>query len=671
MRRNKVLIDQILHGYERGHKELASSIDLDSQSRSVMLVMSDSMAALEMKEGQSYLASYPLRSAAKHVLARTWSAGRGYRPGSVWTHSIILDYQALALISDLMALKDIFRHPEDGADHDFISPILFFSETTEKIDIEEDFRAMSALTQIYGESSHSNIVLPYSVGEKNELLALALWRQMWPGLRREFAFVTCPLDTPIGVDAACSLRFSKRESDFSNSENMVVKDGHLVLLQDLPYSGATSLRAFLGRYVIESKYPKKLAPTLAQLQSEIIEAPMGVRLEQVRKIAHDAHLSRLMRDAFMAELKAAQSAKNFIDIVCIFRDELIDIGAGSVLPSNICFSEEDLRNVISSTKNCVEGSVGHRVLIELVANAELESLVAIADYGNRLVIMQSRPELVLVKSFWPVSDEGRAKLLEELANKVEVDAEELFYVFGLDIGLRTTIAIQYISRELPLLGVLTLLGGGGKEVKRYLAAWVVGVPEFLSGISESGSALTLTVVDQLARAQIDSGRNIEHPATWSYLLFSSVFSEVSSTLSSAIVIVGFVVGMIGGEHSDLLLLRFYDPLQSIIKKYVSSQDENYLRARLPHYQGSRALDTLVTKNVLMAFSPSLFFDPQVFYVSQVSDYLTEIAREVEARYGLDALEKALNSGTLEGKVRGVVERYIKNAIDKKKSWTWW
>lgn len=671
MRRDSVVIDQVLHGYDRGHKELASSLDLDSQSRSVMLVMSDSMAALEMKEGQSYLVSYPLRSAAKHVLARTWSAGRGYRPGSVWTHSIILDYQALTLISDLMALRDLFRHPEDGVDHDFVSPILFHSETTKEVDIEDDLRAMSALTQIYGESSHSNIVLPYTAGENNELLALALWRQMWPGLRREFTFVTCPLDSPIGVDAACSLRFSKRESDFSKIENVVVEDGHLVLLKDLPYPGTTNLRAFLGRYVIESKYAKRLAPTLAHLQSEIKEAPIGLRLERVCKLARDAHLSRLMRDAFMAELKAAKDAKDLIDIVYIFRDEFIEVGGAGILPPEMSFAEEDFRLAFFSIMNSLEGSIGGIVFCELVAIASLESLVAIADDGNRLAIIQLRPELVLIQGFWPVSDEGRAKLIGELENKVEVGAEELFEVFGLDVGLRTTIAIQLVSREFPLFGVMRLLAGGGEEVKKYLARWVITVPGFLSRISESSSALTSAVVDQLARAQIDSGKNIDSSAIWSFLLFGSVFSDVNSKLSSAVVIVGFVVGMSGGEHFDLLLWKFYDPLQQLIKKHISSQDESYLRARLSYYPGGRVLHSLVAKNALMALSPSLYFDPRVFDISQVPENLAEIAGEVESRYGLDALEKALNSGGITDRARGAVDLYIKNAMHKKKSWTWW
>ncbi|MNP77287.1 hypothetical protein D3C76_1746870 [compost metagenome] len=55
----------------------------------------------------------------------------------------------------------------------------------------------------------------------------------------------------------------------------------------------------------------------------------------------------------------------------------------------------------------------------------------------------------------------------------------------------------------------------------------------------------------------------------------------------------------------------------------------------------------------------------------MSEHLTEIAREVEARYGLDALEKAINSGAIDEKVRGVVELYIKNSINRKKLWTWW
>src|SRR5271155_660887 len=100
-----VRIDQAFHGYDRGHRELATSIALDDRSRATMLVLSDLLASTDLQKGISYLTSYPLKSASRHVLARTWAAGHGYRPGSVWTHSLILDYQALALVTDLIALR--------------------------------------------------------------------------------------------------------------------------------------------------------------------------------------------------------------------------------------------------------------------------------------------------------------------------------------------------------------------------------------------------------------------------------------------------------------------------------------------------------------------------------------------------------------------------------------
>ncbi|WP_034881974.1 GAP1-N1 domain-containing protein, partial [Gluconobacter thailandicus] len=94
-------VDQIVHGYARGHKELARSLDLDDHSRATMVVMSDLLIDRVLQEDVSYLACYPLPSAARHVLARTWSAGPDYRPGSVWTHSLLLDYATLAQIHDL------------------------------------------------------------------------------------------------------------------------------------------------------------------------------------------------------------------------------------------------------------------------------------------------------------------------------------------------------------------------------------------------------------------------------------------------------------------------------------------------------------------------------------------------------------------------------------------
>ena len=109
-------IDQVVHGYARGHRELARSVELDERSRATMMVMSDLLVGRLMSDQSSYLVCYPLPAAARHVLARTWPAGPAYRPGSVWTHSLLIDYPTLAQLHDLAALTALLTPPLGEAD---------------------------------------------------------------------------------------------------------------------------------------------------------------------------------------------------------------------------------------------------------------------------------------------------------------------------------------------------------------------------------------------------------------------------------------------------------------------------------------------------------------------------------------------------------------------------
>ena len=154
-----VRVDQSLHGYSRGHKEIVSSIELDEQSRATMLMMSDLLAVSDIQPGETYLTIYPLKTASRHVIARTWAAGKGYRPGSVWTHSLILDYQALTLINDLAVLRPCFAEPSDGDFSRYSREVRL--DVSMRVGVHDaDQRSAAALHQLYGDDARQLVELP-------------------------------------------------------------------------------------------------------------------------------------------------------------------------------------------------------------------------------------------------------------------------------------------------------------------------------------------------------------------------------------------------------------------------------------------------------------------------------------------------------------------------------
>ena len=76
--------------------------------------MSDLLTSALHDGKDSYLCGYPLRSAGRYVLARTWLAPELPRPGCVWTHSLVLDNQAIASASSMWDVMDLHRRPRDN-----------------------------------------------------------------------------------------------------------------------------------------------------------------------------------------------------------------------------------------------------------------------------------------------------------------------------------------------------------------------------------------------------------------------------------------------------------------------------------------------------------------------------------------------------------------------------
>src|SRR5690242_20748315 len=81
-------IHQTVHGYQRGHRLLASSTELDQATASLIARTSDSAPNYRINDGP-YLTGYALPD-GRYVMARTWPAMSAERPNTVWTHSLIL-----------------------------------------------------------------------------------------------------------------------------------------------------------------------------------------------------------------------------------------------------------------------------------------------------------------------------------------------------------------------------------------------------------------------------------------------------------------------------------------------------------------------------------------------------------------------------------------------------
>jgi len=65
-------LNQVLHGYAEGHRQLAGSISLPDELSRLALRMSDLSGSGVAKGFEDYITGYPLTSINAYALAKTW-----------------------------------------------------------------------------------------------------------------------------------------------------------------------------------------------------------------------------------------------------------------------------------------------------------------------------------------------------------------------------------------------------------------------------------------------------------------------------------------------------------------------------------------------------------------------------------------------------------------------
>jgi hypothetical protein len=184
-------IEQALHGYGDGHRQFACSASLSTQDAQILLALSDvAGSGLQIDEG-GYLTGYPLKDARFYALARTWAAPEQRRPGCVWTHTLLVKFADLSLISDMRIFLRVFRRPGPNiSPTSYSAPLTLEASHTPSSHMggDEPF-IRRLLTALYAQPSRK-IAVSYSGRDVIEDIVVRLWSQQWPYLRESFRFCT-------------------------------------------------------------------------------------------------------------------------------------------------------------------------------------------------------------------------------------------------------------------------------------------------------------------------------------------------------------------------------------------------------------------------------------------------------------------------------------------------
>lgn len=146
-------VEQMLHGYDNGHRLLAGSVLLkNSTDMDTIATLSDWSEYVNEGGESTYMTAYPLVNSNYYVVAKTWYAEEMKRPGCVWTHSLLIPFEALNIMDDFKQLNNLFVRPVS------IENLDSFSQT---IDYElknispEDYIPLSINRGIAGQILHS------------------------------------------------------------------------------------------------------------------------------------------------------------------------------------------------------------------------------------------------------------------------------------------------------------------------------------------------------------------------------------------------------------------------------------------------------------------------------------------------------------------------------------
>ncbi len=206
-----IRVHQTLHGYQEGHRLLASSLELVPEARREMLLLSDAAGEGAPNGFDGFISGYPLAQSGLYALARTWAAPEVRRAGCVWTHTLLIDFSDLAglqTFEQITLLEGAWTRPSapdksDQGNLEFYRHPLRLHLETESLKrplfLPKAAILDAVLASLYSPEgaeepgsppANTPVFLAAQDSRQWEHLAWALWLQLWPRMRRQFAFCT-------------------------------------------------------------------------------------------------------------------------------------------------------------------------------------------------------------------------------------------------------------------------------------------------------------------------------------------------------------------------------------------------------------------------------------------------------------------------------------------------
>ncbi len=170
-------IEQMLHGYDNGHRLLACSIMLnDKADMDTIATLSDWSEYISSNGDSSYLTAYPLKESGYFVIAKTWYAEEMKRPGCVWTHSLLIPFEKLNIMDDFRKISTLFIRPANNDNFDIYSHTIIhdtkYNYSSNYKDLTSSKRMIAMILLSFLNSG--NVPLTFGALKDNDLAGILL-----------------------------------------------------------------------------------------------------------------------------------------------------------------------------------------------------------------------------------------------------------------------------------------------------------------------------------------------------------------------------------------------------------------------------------------------------------------------------------------------------------------
>lgn len=515
-------IDQAVHGYERGHRLLVSSRPLDDAADQLLGSMSDLLTTRLLEQGSSYLVGYPLKSANAYVVARTWAATEMPRPGSVWTHSLILDYATLSLLEDPSRLLPVLQRPDARSIDAYSRPIAELPLAAEALCPLNALAALRAIGSLYGPQTGRITAIPATAIAADEALMIALWRQMWPALRRDTAFFGFADDAPPPIDAGCVLCFSGPET-FPSLADDRGGDAVTLLIDDLPLGKQTPLRTFLARHAFDAQRPRAAVLPLVRLWQADEDGDSNAQVGALLDTLPFANAERLARSVLgqlfdqptdgrtsngQSSGGRSPDGSSLLALIDRFGDIAVTMPAGWAAAPTASATPTTLGLLLDRSGRSSEGTFAATIFEALAAAAPLERLAdaPVADLAA-LRLLDFRGELLDQHVFW----ERHPMIWVSLVRRAAASGRLMPTVLNL-VGERLTpeIVTALIDGWPEELGALITHSGTKSDRNRLVGAVLGRKPDLLQRALDCGVSLPLDLAEE-AVDQVFGGGGLGFP----------------------------------------------------------------------------------------------------------------------------------------------------------------